>query len=251
MFCHLVFITVLLRLMQCMETAEPKCYSRYDWQDKLLEKSIRTELAMQQYVQSMETALGEIRAYKDEFNSMKATLKETVEEMKANVNNTVEELKASVESQMSQVETVTKLKEKLQTPTVMFSSKNVADYSPSRQQVMVFTSVMQNIGNGYDSSTGIFTAPVNGTYMFNVQLCVHSNNWAQFQLAVDSSSDIIAAFGHYNSDGGDLFTTTTVYPLSVGQQIWVQSYRNSGSTNVLFDSGTDCWCQFSGSLVHH
>ena len=50
-------------------------------------------------------------AHKDEFNSMKATLKETVEEMKASVHNTVKELKASVESQMSQaVETVTKLK---------------------------------------------------------------------------------------------------------------------------------------------
>lgn len=251
MFCYLVFITVLVRLLQCMETDEPKCYSRFDWQDKLLEKSIRTELAMQQYVQSMETALGEIRSHKDEYNSLRATLKETVEEMKATINNTVEELKASVESQMSQaVETVTKLKEKLQTPTVMFSSKKVADYSPSRQQVMVFTSVMQNIGNGYDSSTGIFTAPVNGTYMFNVQLCAYINKWAQFQLAVDSSSDVIAAFTHYNSDGADVFTTTTVYHLSVGQQIWVQSYTNSGSTNILFDQGY-CWCQFSGALVHH
>lgn len=250
MFCYLVFITVLVRLLQCMETDEPKCYSRYDWQDKLLEKSIRTELAMQQYVQSMETALGEIRAYKDEFNSMKATLKETVEEMKANVNNTVEELKASVESQMSQVETVTKLKEKLQTPTVMFSSKNMADRSSSRRQVLVFFSVMQNIGNGYDSSTGIFTAPVKGTYMFNVQLCVRKGLWAKFHLVVNSSSNVIAAFRHYNTDGSDVFTTTTVHPLSVGQQIWVQSDTHTHSTNVLFDQG-DCWCQFSGALVHH
>ena len=50
-------------------------------------------------------------AHKEEFNTMKAALKETVEEMMASVNATVKILKTSVESQMSQtVETVTKLK---------------------------------------------------------------------------------------------------------------------------------------------
>ena len=115
---------------------------------------------------------------------------------------------------------------------------------------MVFTTVIQNIGNGYDSSTGIFTAPVNGTYMFNVQLCVHSRKWAQFQLAVDSSSNVKATFRHYNADSADVLTTSVAHTLSVGQKIWIQSYTDSGSVNVLFDQ-SDCWSQFSGALVHH
>ena len=115
---------------------------------------------------------------------------------------------------------------------------------------MVFSTVIQNIGNGFDSSTGIFTAPINGTYLFNVQLCVYINKWAQFQLAVDSSSNVIASFRHYNADNSDVFATSAAQTLSVGQKLWVQSYTNSASVNVLFEA-SDCWNQFSGALVHH
>lgn len=33
---------------------------------------------------------------------------------------------------------------------------------------IVFDSIITNIGHGYDATTGRFTAPVNGTYQFNV-----------------------------------------------------------------------------------
>ena len=33
---------------------------------------------------------------------------------------------------------------------------------------IVFDRVVTNIGSGYDAASGRFTAPVNGTYQFNV-----------------------------------------------------------------------------------
>lgn len=54
--------------------------------------------------------------------------------------------------------------------------KNVAffvgltdNFGPVQQHTpIVFDKVITNEGSGYDSTTGKFTAPVNGTYQFNV-----------------------------------------------------------------------------------
>ena len=117
---------------------------------------------------------------------------------------------------------------------------------------MIFSTIIQNIGDGYDSSTGVFTASVNGTFVFNVQFCVHANKWAQFQLAVDRSDNLILTFRHRNSDHADVMGTSIAHYLSEGQKVWVQSYTYTGPSSNLFEhTSTDCWNQFSGALVHH
>ena len=41
---------------------------------------------------------------------------------------------------------------------------------------MIFQSVPTNIGNGYDSGSNVFTAPVSGLYLVNVAVYVGSDN---------------------------------------------------------------------------
>ena len=38
----------------------------------------------------------------------------------------------------------------------------------SRNEAVVFDRIVTNVGSAYDSETGYFTAPLNGTYQFNV-----------------------------------------------------------------------------------
>ena len=56
-------------------------------------------------------------------------------------------------------------------PSIFFSAHTVIGNTPVEDQVMVFKTNLYNRGEGYDNSTGVFTAPVTGVYQFTVQLC--------------------------------------------------------------------------------
>ena len=48
---------------------------------------------------------------------------------------------------------------------------------------------MRNYGNGYDFNTGIFQAPVAGSYIFTVQLCPLVNRYIVYNIMVDEKAD--------------------------------------------------------------
>ena len=136
----------------------------------------------------------------------------------------------------------------VKTPTIAFNAKGAKDNSPETKQRIVFQSVVFNVGNAYDTETGIFTSPINGTFLFSVQLCAHNQKTVQFQVVVDNSENVILAIRHY--DYHDHVSTSNTVPqyLTEGQRVWVQA--SYGSTSRLLYESTDCWNQFSGCLVH-
>ena len=132
------------------------------------------------------------------------------------------------------------------TPTVVFNAHNVKNLSPPTGQPVVFSSVISNIGNGYSSSTGKFTAPVNGTFIFTVQLCVHTNSYANFGLVLDGTT--LTYF--YDYDHAYYTTSSTTVPLFLkrGQKVWVT--LTYGSCSRCLHEWSDCWNRFLGSLIH-
>ena len=128
----------------------------------------------------------------------------------------------------------------------MFNAHHVTTTSPSTGQPLVFSSVISNIGNGYSSSTGKFTATVNGTYSFTVQLCAVNNYHVYLMLVLDGTS--VTSFHDYEHDAGSTFSTTVPLFLKQGQKVWVTPHTYSCSSCLYQDSW--CWNRFSGSLIH-
>ena len=130
-------------------------------------------------------------------------------------------------------------------PTIVFNAHHATTLSPPTGQPVVFSSVISNIGNGYSSSTGKFTAPVNGTYSFTVQLCVNNAHDAILDLVLDGTT--VTNFIYYDHDEFTTSSTTVPLFLKQGQKVWVTPiYSCSG---CLYEN-TYCWNRFSGNLVH-
>ena len=142
------------------------------------------------------------------------------------------------------------ISERLLIPTIQFSAKGVRDVSPTQNQVIIFPTVLENIGNSYNPGTGVFTSPTNGTYIFTMQTCTITAQYAYFQLVVDSSDNVILVLRNYDASVATTTSDSVPHYLMVGQRVWVQSNYNSGTTTTLWHNEDYCWNHFSGVLVN-
>ena len=213
--------------------------------EKLLERSIRTDIQIQEYNKAVEKALATISTHNAELEGLKTSLVSVVEELKEKVENQTQLLNQVIQN-------VTALQEKILIPTVQFNARGIRDKSPSDKQVIIFPTVIENMGNAYNAGTGVFQAPVNGTFLFNIQVCTYSGQWGRFYLVVDSGDNKITAISYYEASASASGTSNSVAQyLMEGQRVWAQSYSEAGTTNTIYHADTGCWSQFSGVLVNY
>ena len=97
-----------------------------------------------------------------------------------------------------------------------------------------------NTGNGYDSETGIFTAPVAGTYAFFLtQMGVDARGTVA--LAIVKHGDVLDLV--YSKDHEDQGSGQVTAHLGSGQQVWVRHV----SGNAVRGSW---YTVFTGYLIH-
>ena len=67
--------------------------------------------------------------------------------------------------------------------------------SVSIGDTIFFQEIVQNEGKGYNKNTGIFTAPVTGTYLFTVQVCLYSNKRLSVSIVANGTAITAGHFG--------------------------------------------------------
>ncbi|XP_045201621.2 cerebellin-4-like [Mercenaria mercenaria] len=87
---------------------------------------------------------------------------------------------------------------------------------------IIFDEVVYSHGGGYSSSTGIFTAPKSGTYLFTFNVQGGYNNTAHVGLIVRGSWTTAAIVqGGPKRTGGN----AGIAYLSSGDKVWIQTYN--------------------------
>jgi hypothetical protein len=105
-----------------------------------------------------------------------------------------------------------------------------------------FNDVTLNSGDGYNPSTGIFTAPIAGIYQFTATYLQRNGYSSHVRLIKGSSviSDI-----HSNHKNYDQLTKTILVALAKDETFWVK-LENSSSYAV---QGTSRYTEFGGFLI--
>ena len=112
-------------------------------------------------------------------------------------------------------------------------------------QRLVFDTIVTNEGNVYDPETGIFRAPLNGTYIFFLKACATNNDTLSLDIVKDqqtSLSELRCGAKDYKDCNHEV---TTSY-LSAGSTVGVERANNPNDQNK---KKSVHFCSFTGHKI--
>lgn len=122
-----------------------------------------------------------------------------------------------------------------------FAAELASSYPPPNAPV-VFANILYNVQRSYDPSTGIYTAPINGTYVFSYHLTVHERVlkvglFHNFRPVVKTTDPkVLGTTSH-----------SVVLHLARWDRVWIQV--KDSVTNGMY-AGSESSSTFSGFLLH-
>lgn len=91
---------------------------------------------------------------------------------------------------------------------------------------LIFSTIIYNEGGAYDASTGVFTSPTDGIFVFYVTITAYSSNTIYVDIVKNRSSSVRAlAYGGTSHQTG---TNMAVFSLRRGDKVWVKYHSGQG-----------------------
>ena len=109
--------------------------------------------------------------------------------------------------------------------------------------LVIWLNVDYNIGSGYDSTNGIFTAPVNGIYFFHAQTFIVGSNAARIYFYVNGSYTTFSTSDNINGGEQDTVTSTAQYKLNAGNTVHVEL------NGYYYEPNDSRFAHFEGHLI--
>ncbi|XP_052709148.1 uncharacterized protein LOC128183947 [Crassostrea angulata] len=92
---------------------------------------------------------------------------------------------------------------------------------------LVFPVVITNVGNGYNPSTGVFTAPTAGEYVFFVNVQSYNTQTIYVDVVLNGVTKV-RTMAHGGSDYYEAGPNLVVLTLQKGDRVWVKRYSGQG-----------------------
>ncbi|KAJ8306996.1 hypothetical protein KUTeg_015080 [Tegillarca granosa] len=109
-------------------------------------------------------------------------------------------------------------------------------------EAIIFDKVVTNHGNGYESQTGHFTAPVAGIYHFTTTVMAYGDENVHIQI-VKNGNEI--ARGYTSSIDFETSVAVVIVQMAAGDRVWVRHFFDTTTPHI---HGLG-YTSFSGFLI--
>ncbi|XP_060578283.1 complement C1q tumor necrosis factor-related protein 5-like [Ruditapes philippinarum] len=110
---------------------------------------------------------------------------------------------------------------------------------------VVFDHPIFRVTHSYDASTGVFTCPTSGLYLFSVFIATHKTDTEALVYLVLDGNPYMSVISDRSSDGeNDSGGNVVMLPVNKGQRVWVETDINDKQ------SFWPSFTTFSGVLIH-
>ncbi|XP_052814264.1 multimerin-1-like [Mya arenaria] len=249
-----------LTLFEMEATAEePKCYSRFDYDEKMIEKMIRAEIKLEEFAKRMDLNDAAVSDLKTDFrNEIQLTKEDVATDLNDFIQKYVSNTTDGGWSDWSSwntcpitcgVSMVTRSRSCDNPAPRVFgrqclgndqewktcqSMEKIAFYASIKVDIdgttankpFVFNNVITNVGGGYDPSTGVFTARTDGIFVFSLTVRQWSSsskgNEGHFSIKKGDTVVMKVYPDMHNRDNEfDSASGTTVLELRKGDTVYV------------------------------
>ncbi|XP_060584345.1 complement C1q tumor necrosis factor-related protein 5-like [Ruditapes philippinarum] len=173
----------------------------------------------------------------DEIKRKEESFKTSFEETRKNLTSDIEAEKKKL----------FQLEGKLEQPPIAFYAHHLKDMLlDTMDEILIFEKTFTNEGTGYDTSTGLFTAPVGGLYQFHVHTCTVYNKYAHLGLVLENK--FIAANSNEGDGAHGCSSFGAIIRVRSGEKVWVEVTAYHSNYQLYQDSHR--MNTFSGVLVN-
>lgn len=115
---------------------------------------------------------------------------------------------------------------------VAFSTTYILSFTSRDGQTLVFPHILSNVGGGYNNQDGVFTAPVDGVYVFFCTITQDSNSHdLYFQFTLNGSAKTRnLAYGR-SDETHRTASNLIVLQLIRGDRVWIKMFMGGNHFN--------------------
>ena len=225
---------------------EPQTYSRFEYEYKVLQKLVDLETAnieQNKIIGELMKRNTELETEIDNIKNVSSEYKEANTELKA----VLEVERNTIQSLSTRFDNLSRAyKDAEPRPFYGFSAYESASSTVSVGSTIVLRRTRLNEGGSYNTGTGVFTAPIDGIYIFHATLCIHSGSKYIF-VAFMAGEEVLGRFASNDKVFDSCHSGSALARLQKGSHVFLRvTGASSGST--LRDDGQHM-NSFSGFLV--
>ncbi|XP_060560644.1 complement C1q-like protein 2 [Ruditapes philippinarum] len=224
MFGYFSLSAVVFSIVLCYSQAieDDPTFSKFKYDKQMLETMVRMEAKMNQWDKERKT-------FEENVLAVLEHRREEMQEKYLKQDEKLENIEGSF----------------ISTPKIAFNAYTKSRGSYGNSQPLVFPYVLLNMGEGYDKTTGVFTAPVTGLYFFSAHIC---NVNGQFMvISIIHEGIAIATTTEHESNLDSCSSVSAPVMVKKGGKV---SVKSSYDKSKLMADDNYRWPSFAGVLLH-